>query len=104
MYGPEQRSQDAKRGALDLPKSVRVQRARIAAFHLHAKYDSRDLTAPARSAFNQRFYELADPTGELPVKERERRALLLRRAYFAGLALKSSRARERRTARRESNG
>jgi hypothetical protein len=79
-----------------LTAAQRSTRSRLAALSLHAKRDSREITAAARAVFNQRFYKLADPNGELSLEERERRAQLLRRAYFAGLALKSSRVRERR--------
>jgi hypothetical protein len=79
-----------------LTAAQRSTRARLAALSLHARRDSREITAAARAAFNAKFRQLADPKGELPVEEREHRAQLLRRAYMAGLALKSSRVRERR--------
>jgi hypothetical protein len=60
---------------------------------LHATHDSTEITAPARAAFNSRFENEVDPGGILSPQERERRAEHARKAYFAGLALKSSRAR-----------
>lgn len=53
---------------------------------LHSRYDSRQLTANARAAFNDRFVREVDPDGVLPEAERQRRAECARKAYFAGLA------------------
>jgi hypothetical protein len=74
-------------------RSLRSQRARIAALLLHSKYDSKELTKPARRAFLEGFSQKVDPDGVLPEEERERRARLARRAYFARLALLSVSAR-----------
>ena len=71
----------------------RILRARLGALTLHSRYDSRELTAPARKAFMARFEAEVDPDGELPEPERHRRAELAKKAYFVGLALKSSRKR-----------
>lgn len=71
----------------------RSQRASIAAHLLHAKYDGRKLTEPARTAFLSRFELQVDPEGVLPEDERRRRARHARTAYMRGLALKSSIAR-----------
>ncbi len=74
--------------------------ARAAAYRLHSLYDSRDLTANARAAFQDRFARQVDPEGILPEAERHRRAECARKAYFAALAAKSARARrDRRTKR-----
>jgi len=70
-------------------------RGRIGAFALHAKYDSRELTASARSAFLAKFERLDDPDGALSEPERRRRADHARREYFARLAYKSAVARRR---------
>lgn len=70
-------------------------RGRIGAFALHAKYDSRDLTARARATFLARFEQLVDPERALSEPERQRRAEHARREYFARLALKSAVARRR---------
>ena len=67
----------------------------MAAYVLHSRYDSRDLTAPARRAFNDRFENEVDPDGTLPPAERQRRAEAAKKAYFTRLALKSAQARRR---------
>jgi len=74
----------------------RVLRARLAAYALHSTRDSRELTAPARRAFHDRFERQVDPDGILPIAERARRAHAARKAYFTRLALKSARARRER--------
>jgi hypothetical protein len=70
-------------------------RGKIGAHSLHAKYDSRDLTAPGRKAsaenLNKRLLAEIDPRNELPEGERARRLDHARRAYFSRLALKRSR-------------
>jgi hypothetical protein len=68
-------------------------RARAAAYRLHSLYDSRELTANARAAFQDRFAKQVDPDGTLPEVERQRRAECARKAHFAALAAKSVRAR-----------
>jgi hypothetical protein len=83
-----------------LSPAQRTLRARIGAHKLHASRDSRELTAPARAAFLDKFRRQADPESKLPVAERERRALQLRKAYYAQLAFRSSKARtKKRTSR-----
>ncbi|MGQ0802452.1 MAG: hypothetical protein ACT4PI_01120 [Actinomycetota bacterium] len=73
----------------------RTLRARMAAYVLHSRYDSKKLTAPARRAFNQRFENEVDPDGVLSPAERIRRAEASKKAYFTRLALKSAQARRR---------
>jgi hypothetical protein len=68
-------------------------RARAAAYTLHSLYDSRQLTANARAAFQDRFARQVDPDGILPEAERQRRAECARKAYYTALAAKSARAR-----------
>jgi hypothetical protein len=70
--------------------------ARAAAYRLHSLYDSRELTANARTAFRDRFTRQVDPDGILPEAERKRRAECARKAYYAALAAKSVRARRAR--------
>ena len=70
--------------------------ARQGAHALHAKYDSRELTQPARDKFLARFVDEVDPSGELPESERLRRAEHARKAYMTSLARKSAAARSRR--------
>ncbi|MCY4110796.1 MAG: hypothetical protein OXF96_02505 [Chloroflexi bacterium] len=47
-----------------------------------------------------RFEAEVDPKGLLNPRERQRRSLAARRAYFAWLALRSAQARHRRRKRR----
>jgi len=65
----------------------------MGAYTLHAK--GKTNTGPARKAFDDRFRKQVDPDGILPDDERERRAEHAKRAYFAGLALKSATARRK---------
>lgn len=60
-----------------LTPSERSMRARIAAHSLHARYDSRELTAPARKAFMDSFE---------------------RKAHYTAMALKSAQVRRWRNA------
>lgn len=76
--------------------SERSLHARLAAHALHAKHDSRELTANARSAFLRRFEDEVDPNRQLPEAERIRRADHARKAYFTRLALKSAQSRRKR--------
>lgn len=71
----------------------RTKRARKAAYAMHARHDVRDVTAKARATFLKRFEDEVDPDRTLPEKERERRAEAARKAYFAGLAYRSAKAR-----------
>jgi hypothetical protein len=73
----------------------------MAAYRLHATHDSRETTKAARDAFMARFEREVDPNGRLPEAERRRRAEAAKKAYFSGLALKSSRVRR---AKRPSDG
>lgn len=86
---------------LSLTPSERTLRARMAAYVLHSRYDSRELTARARRAFDARFEAEVDPDHMLSPTERMRRAQAAKRAYFVGLALKSVRARRRARADRD---
>jgi hypothetical protein len=83
----------------------RALRARLGAYAMHARNDARETTAKARAAFLARFERLADPDGQLPEAERQRRAKQLRSAYFARLALASAKARRvRRPAAKGGDG
>ncbi|MDP9364133.1 MAG: hypothetical protein M3Q10_07900 [Chloroflexota bacterium] len=73
-----------------------ARRGRIGAHRLHALYDSKELTAPARAAFLARFEREVDPTGSLPEEERRRRAEHARKAHFSRLARLSAHARRRK--------
>ena len=70
-------------------------RGRIGAYRLHATHDPRETTRAAREQFLKRFEQEVDPESELPVGERQRRALAARKAYFARLAYRSAIARGR---------
>jgi hypothetical protein len=54
----------------------------IGGYSTAAKYDTREITAPARKSFRSKFEARVDPDGELSPAERERRAEAARRAYF----------------------
>lgn len=72
-------------------------RGKLGAHALHAQHDSHELTQPARTAFNDRFYRQVDPDGTLArtnPRELAKRVEHARSAYFAGLALKSVQARQ----------
>lgn len=84
---------------MPLTPAQRSIRASIAANRLHGLNDPVAHTVPARTAFLDRFKLEADPDGVLPPEERERRARRLLRAHMQALALKSSKARSKRSAR-----
>lgn len=71
----------------------RAWRARLGAHALFAKHDAREVTAPARRAFLDRFEKEVDPDEVLPPDERARRAAHARSAYFSRLGKKSARSR-----------
>jgi len=73
-----------------LTPEQRRQRAKLGALTQQSIYDTRETTRNARAAFNQRFIDQVDPDRTLSERERTRRALAARRAYFAGLALRSA--------------
>lgn len=68
-------------------------RGRAGAHALHAKYDSRALTANGRAKFLSRFIDEVDPDRVLPGDERLRRAEHALRSHMTKLALRSVRAR-----------
>ncbi len=81
-----------------LTPAERSLRGRMGAYVVHARYDPRQITAPAREAFLKRFLNEVDPDRVLPEPERLRRAAAARKAYFTRLAFLASRRRtERRT-------
>lgn len=53
-------------------------------------------TYPARMAMLAKFEKQVDPNNELLPAERAKRAENARKAYYAGLALKSAQTRQRR--------
>jgi hypothetical protein len=87
---------DARRPRRRMSAEERELRARLAAHAMHARNDSRAVTANARRAFLDRFEREVDPDGLLPVAERLRRAEHAKRAHMLRLALRSARARRMR--------
>jgi len=83
---------------MDLTPEQRSLRARIASHTSWANTeDPKARTAPARSAFFDRFEREVDPDGVLDPADRRRRAEHARKAHMQRLALKSARARRSRT-------
>jgi hypothetical protein len=76
-----------------------AERSLSASIGAHGKWaqceDPTAATAPARSKFDERFYEGLEGLSDA---ERERRAGHRRKAYFARLALKSAKSRRQRKA------
>ena len=82
-----------------LTPAERALRARVAVHTSWAKTGDRAArTAPARRAALERFERQVDPDGSLTDAERARRAEQAMRAHMGRLALRSARARRRRTA------
>lgn len=90
---------DAKRRCrrTGLTPGERALRSRLAAYSMHARHDPFETTRAARDAFFARFEREVDPDSELPERERRRRAVAARKAYFARLALRSAKARRLRS-------
>lgn len=81
------------RVVLEFDPEEMARRGRIGAHRLHSRYDSKELTKPARAAFMARFEREVDPESLLPIEERTRRAEHARKAHFGRLALLSAKAR-----------
>lgn len=84
-----------------MPDSLTTLRGRKGAHALHSKYDSREISQPARDASpgSLTYWEReVDPALELDPAERVRRAEHAKKAYFTGLALASAKARRARKA------
>jgi hypothetical protein len=84
--------------------SERSRRARLGAYTLHSRHDSRKTTAKARATFLSRFEREVDPDGILSPEERSRRAEYAKKAYFTRLAQKSARSRRMRAVARKRGG
>lgn len=83
---------------MPLTPEQRSLRARIASHVSWANTeDPKARTAPARSAFFDRFERAVDPDGVLDPADRRRRAEHARKAHMQRLALKSARARRSRS-------
>jgi hypothetical protein len=76
---------------------LRSQRARIAALTRWSREDPGPATKKARDGFNASFEREVDPEGILPEPERLRRAEAAKKAHFARLAMRSAKARARKT-------
>lgn len=87
--------EDRSRAPVPAPHRNRTLVGRQGAHALHAKYDSRELTKPARAKFLGRFVDEVDPQRMLPEGERLRRAEHAKKSYFTALARKSANARAR---------
>ena len=74
-----------------------ARRGRIGALVTLSRHDARELTAPARAAFRERFVDEVDRERILDPDERARRAESARRAFYVRLARASVRARSRRS-------
>jgi len=66
---------------------------RVGGLRTAARHDVRAITAPARDAFEARFYRGIPE--DLPAIERDRRAAAARKAFYAELTARSVRARKR---------
>jgi hypothetical protein len=86
-----------------VPSRSSSERSLISAIGAHeraARYDGREVTANARSAFLTKFLrEVDEASPGLPEGERQRRAGHLLQAHMRRLALASSKARARKAAR-----
>ena len=71
-------------------------RARAAAYARHAQGGTS--TKAGTAAFLARFERQVDPAGSLPPNERARRATFALKSHMSLLALKASRARDRKAA------
>lgn len=81
-----------------LDPELRKIQARSAAHTLHSKYDSHELTAPARAAFVARFERQVDPEGVLPAAERQRRAQHALKAHMIALSYRALKRRRQHRA------
>ena len=88
-------------GRAPLSPTERSLRARLAAYAMHARHDTRRTSANGRAAFLARFEREVDPDGRLHPEERARRAEQARRAYFARLALAATKARRAKRERQQ---
>jgi len=79
----------------NLTPEQRSLRARAGAHAVHARYDSREITAAAKAAFYARFEDEVDPERILDPDERARRAKHAMQSHMAVLAMKSAKARRK---------
>lgn len=74
-------------------------RGRVGGLTTVARYGPDKIAARAREGLRARFLREADPSGELPHAERERRARLVQRRYYAHLSMRSAAMRRQRGGR-----
>lgn len=79
---------------MSLSPEQRTAQSRRAALIRHARGGTN--TGPARAAFFQQFVDQVDPERVLLERERISRAKALRKAYYAGLLIKSLASRRRK--------
>jgi len=84
---------------VSLSKEQLRMRASAAAFRRWGGEDPRPAMEKVRAGRMAKYEARADPNGQLPPEERQRRAKALLNADMKKLALKSSRARAKRAAR-----
>jgi hypothetical protein len=79
--------------SVSLSPKERSQRARIAAYSMHAKHDVRETTRKARETYRAQFYR--EIPEDLPQAERDRRAEAAFKAHMARLSFLSAKARRK---------
>jgi hypothetical protein len=82
--------------AVGISRSERSLNGRLGAYTMHSRHDAREITAPARRAFLDRFEQQVDPDSVLPEVERRRRAEMALKAHMTRLAVASAKARRSR--------
>lgn len=79
---------------MSIDRAQQARWGRVGGLRTSARHDAREITLPARRAFDARFY--AGIPAELSAAERDRRAIAARRAFFAELTARSVRARKQK--------
>jgi hypothetical protein len=93
-----------------VPANDPTERALQAQLAANLRWSREDPKAPdaaparARAGLEAKFLREADPDGVLPEPERQRRAALIRTAYYQRLALASLKARRRKPLIRPTGG
>jgi len=82
---------------MSLTPRERSRAARIGAYVMHSKHDTRQVSLPGRLAAMARFEREVDPTGELPIEERKRRAEMAKKAHYARIGHLGGKSRKRKT-------
>lgn len=74
----------------------RTLRARMGAYAMHSRNDSKVIARKANKTFIDSFEKRVDPNFELPVEERQRRAAAAYRLHMLRMAFRSVQARKRK--------